>query len=181
MLSITNRNYWASGGTTRSAPDWRVSLQRGFSSSKLAQKLREWIRRYLFADLMATVTGLAGVYVATLAGAELVVVAYIGSITEAVGYYAPLVIREWREQYAIETDGALLRTVRNMVMEFGVAELVDSGAVRPAIIGLCILWIPHLGVATYIGMTLADVFFYGFAIVGYELRKRLYPSQNIDA
>ena len=66
----------------------------------------------------------------------------------------------------------VLRTLRNLGLEFGLAEAVDTLALRPGLVFAFMQLIPDLGVAVLLGKLAADVVFYVPAITAYELRRR---------
>ena len=108
-----------------------------------------------------------------------VAAAYGGSLGENVGFYGVIVGREvWQDARAARDAGEryrlphAIRTSANLLIEFGIAELLDSTLVRPLAMGL---GMRYLGAAWGVlaGKIVADVFFYIPVITAYEWRKRL--------
>jgi hypothetical protein len=63
----------------------------------------------------------------------------------------------------------LLPVLKEMLMEFGAAEALDAGVVRPLLIGLGLRWIGgNLG--ALVGKLTADLAFYGPVLTIYEWR-----------
>jgi hypothetical protein len=144
-------------------------------------KLREWGRRYLLAEILGTVAALtAAVAVHTLTG-SLATAALAGSVAESIAYYG-VVLRRMLPVLYLRHAGAgrvrrLVRTGRDLVTEvsdFLAAELVDTLLVRPGLIFLAAGWAGS-GVVWGLlaGKLLADVGFYAVVIPSYELRKKL--------
>jgi hypothetical protein len=174
---------WA---TSRDGRDWSVA---GAPSARrparlpvvVRDKLREWGRRYLLAEIAGTIAALTGALtVHTLTG-SLASAALAGSVAESIAYYA-VVLRRMLPLLHQRHAGAapvrrLLRTGRDAVTEvsdFLAAELADTLLVRPGLIFLAAGWAGS-GVVwgLLLGKLLADVGFYAVVIPSYELRKKL--------
>lgn len=147
----------------------------------LKRKLREWLRRYLPAEITGTITALFGATLGhALSGGSLVVAAYAGTIGENIGYYGYFAVKESMRHYRAHAHHATarrimvsgLKTVRDMMVEFGPAELLDSFIVRPLLMYLGPQLVGHFQVGIFAGKVAADVIFYSLAIIGYEIRKR---------
>jgi ornithine decarboxylase len=136
-------------------------------------RVREWLLRYGPAE----VAGTAGAILAATAVDRFAVdaaTAYAGAIGEGFAFYAVLLIRDLRRQRATRGHhGAVRRTVRDLVVEFGPAEALDTLLVRPLAmyLGTVVLGTTWLGVAA--GKVAADAVFYALAIAAYETRKSL--------
>lgn len=105
--------------------------------------------------------------------------AYAGTIGENIGYYSLIVIREHlhdfkNSKYEGKKHGAIgfLKTMRNLVVEFGVSEYLDSLIVRPFCMYIFPLIIGQFSVGIFVGKIVADVVFYIPTIVAYEFRKK---------
>jgi len=145
------------------------------------RKLREWFIRYLPAEIAGTITAIASFWLAYKLTDSLVVAAIAGTAGENVGYYGVAasneIVKYWRKHaHHPRLRRSWLtgvRTLRNMLVEFGPAEAVDSLAVRPGLFYLLpTIFSGNMGLALIAAKLLADVVFYSFAITGYELRKR---------
>jgi hypothetical protein len=139
-------------------------------------KLTEWFWRYLPLEILGTVTALAGAGFASVFTASSVIIAFAGTWGENVGYYAYATGRDWKAHFAEEpvTTGGVLRLVRNMLVEFGFAEVMDSFVVRPACMYLGQELLGSMAWGVVAGKLAADAVFYGFVIFFYELRKKLW-------
>jgi hypothetical protein len=127
-------------------------------------RLYGWIKRYGLAEICGSVSAIAGsLLVRALTGNE-VLAAYGGAFGENVGYYGVIIARELR------SGEGFRRCCRNLLVEFGPAELLDSGLIRPLAMGL---GAHYLGQTTgvIVGKIAADVTFYVPVIATYELRR----------
>lgn len=137
-------------------------------------KVRQWCRRYLPSEA-------AGVLAATLCGllalsatGEPVWATTAAVAGESVAYYGVIFGRElrWRRQGGAALSLLLvLVIVRDLLLEFGPAELADTLLVRPLMIyaGLRLAPVGWIGIA--LGKLAADLFFYGLTIAIFELRQ----------
>jgi hypothetical protein len=150
------------------------------------RKLREWVGRYLPAEVLGTVTALAAAWTVHAVSGSLISAAVAGTIGESLGYYGCMVVREVRSCDTRHRDLGTLRrrwltgtrTVRDLLLEFGPAELVDSLLARPVFLYLMPSLLHNLTAGIVVGKLAADVLFYGLAISAYELRQHylLVPS-----
>ncbi|MGQ0672513.1 MAG: hypothetical protein ACT4N2_06475 [Hyphomicrobium sp.] len=141
------------------------------------KKLKEWTRRYLPSEIIATATTLSGAYGASLVTDNAVAIAYAGTWGENVGYYSAAAIREMRAQNLDETTrrrrplAKLKCAACNLMLEFGAAEMIDTFVSRPFFMVLGPSLTGHLGAGIVAGKIAADIVFYAIAIICYELRK----------
>lgn len=146
------------------------------------KKIKAWSKRYLPAEALSLLTSvIAGLVVQTVMPYP-VIIAYAAALGENVGYYSYQLGRELREnrrQYHGVTGLAgairvIVRTLRNLLLEFGPAEALDSLVVRPFFLYLYAIHIPHLALALVLGKITADVVFYLIAISSYELKRKYF-------
>jgi hypothetical protein len=141
-------------------------------------RLGTWIRRYGPSELIGIVVAFAGSWLMMAATGSAIAAAYGGSFGEALGFYGYLLTREMmKDAYFAGARTApygppqMRRTWRGLFLEFGPAELLDTGLIRPMAMGVCtrlLGWAP--GVVA--GKLLADLVFYLPVIWVYERRQR---------
>ncbi len=140
-----------------------------------AGKVRQWIRRYGIAEIVGTLTAFAGSYTVDALTHNSIAAAYGGSIGETLGFYGTIILRELvhdahesgtrREPYGLRGS---IRTARNIFLEFGVGELIDTGLLRPLCMGLGTRYLGReLGILA--GKLASDVAFYVPVILAYEI------------
>jgi len=148
------------------------------------RKGAEWLERYGIAEVAGLCTAVIGSFVVrALTGSE-IAAAYGGAMGENVGYYGVIigreVVRDQRAAFALNRRYGLsgaARTARNLLFEFGLAELLDSTVLRPLAMGLGVRYFGRaLGVV--VGKFAADVTFYVPVICAYELRRYLAHSRS---
>ncbi|SHK96414.1 hypothetical protein [Hymenobacter psychrotolerans] len=144
----------------------------------MKQKLREWLRRYLPAELLSVVATLAAAALAlqatnsglqaALAGTWAGNVAYFGWLLGQDIRLARRTLRAQNRRYTLRTFG---RNVQALAVEFGLAEIADSFLIRPALLYYMPRWLGNFAGGILAAKLLADVTFYVPAIISYELSK----------
>lgn len=173
------------------------------------QKIIGWIKRYLPAEVTGTAAAILGTTLAWQFEQSLAVTALVGAWSEVVGFYLAMLIQEWRAQRpqpslalpngqpnsrlergwqaqvtacltsVRQTIGFLTPILRNLLVEFGPAELLDPFLLRPAFLALAMHLIPGVHWAVVIGKVAADLIFYTVAISSFEVRRKLAAKKSI--
>ena len=146
--------------------------------------IRRWLRRYGPSEVLGTLAAVGvAVAIQETTGSTLAA-AYLGALAENVGFYGLIFLRESvREAHQAGLRGRAYSAAetglvfRNMVLEFGVAEAIDTGVIRPACIGLGLRLLGGpLGALA--GKLVADVVFYGPVLTMYEWRLARHRAQR---
>jgi hypothetical protein len=124
-----------------------------------------WLKRYLPAEAAALLTAVALAQLVSMLTDSTARAAVAGAWGETCVYYAVMLARE------IDAADTLWAAVRNLVLEFGVAEALDSLLVRPALMYVASQLIGDVSVGVLIGKVASDVIFYVPTIAAYELRR----------
>ena len=162
-----------------------------------------WLRRYLPAEIAGTTAALLGLTMALQAEQSMATTAVVGVWSEVIGFYSVIVVQEWLAEQrrcrqspgnsmplhtwckqrspvfrtfctsVRQTIGFLSRLLRNLVLEFGAAELLDPLILRPALLMLAMQLLSDLPVALLAGKVTADLVFYTVTICSLEARKKL--------
>ncbi|UOR05956.1 hypothetical protein MUN82_02365 [Hymenobacter aerilatus] len=145
----------------------------------MRQKVREWLRRYLPAELASVVATLAGAALAYAATHQRITAALAGTWAGNVAYFGLILARDVHTtRRRLQAAGRpyalpdLLRNLRALVVEFGVAEVLDSFLIRPTLLYYMPLWVGNFAGGVLLAKFAADITFYVPAIIGYELSKR---------
>jgi hypothetical protein len=134
-------------------------------------RLRGWVQRYLPAEIVGTSAALVAAAVTARGGTGDAVVA--ASWAEAIAFYLFVTGREVVRRCGTRIRSAVLAgAVRDVVAEFGVAELADTVFLRPLLMYAFVAPLGALIPGVIVGKLAADVVFYGLAIPAYELRER---------
>ena len=138
----------------------------------------DWLRRYGVAEVAGVCTALLAAWLADAVGAPLLVIAYAAAAGENVGFYGTIVGRQVAHDWRLAAaDGGryasphLWRTTRELLLEFGPAELLDGFLIRPFAMALGVRLLGReTGVVA--GKLAADLTFYLPVILTYELRRQ---------
>jgi hypothetical protein len=157
---------------------WSTKEEQGDQRprARLVRKLRSWLSRYGWSELLGTAAAVgAATSVHTLTGSNLVA-AYAGTAAECVVFYGIFFLRETIRgahlaggRGAPYGTGEVLRVLHGMMLEFGVAEALDSLVLRPLIMGQGMRLLGP-GIGALVGKLAADVVFYGPVLSIYEWR-----------
>jgi hypothetical protein len=127
-----------------------------------------WLRRYLPAELVCTVTALLGAWAAAALSGSPAAAALAGTWGENVGFYGIMLNRE----IAQRGPCSLPTVIGDLVLEFGLAEALDSLLLRPALMYAGLMLAPNTALGVVAGKVAADLVFYVPTIVSYELLRR---------
>ena len=139
------------------------------SGARIRGAIGRWLRRYLPAELICTPCALLfGGVTAELTG-NAAAAALAATWGENVGFYGMMLGRELAGRGGLR---ALPAAARDLFVEFGPAEALDSFLLRPAAlyVGIAVAPNPLLGMLA--GKLVADLGFYAPAIVTHEIQRR---------
>lgn len=140
-------------------------------------KIKEWLNRYALAEglwLIWTVLFAYGTYRYTW---NEILAAYMWAIGENIGYYWTIITKEFsNDSYVWNIKTKLFKRIRNLLFEFWFPELLDFFIIRPFF-----LFVTPKILGNYIGWIIvwkfvAEIFFYSWTIVLYELRKKIFKN-----
>jgi len=142
-------------------------------------KVLEWLKRYLVAEIVSTALSLATAWGIMESSSDRVMAAFVGSAVASISFYGVIVITDFRKSLVIHRSKnqpykirSFLIDFRNLIIEFGPAEILDVIAVRPFFMYLIPKLTGEFILSTLVGKIIADIFFFVLAIVMYELRKK---------
>ena len=145
----------------------------------MKNKIKEWIKRYLLAEILCTALSLATAWVIHRTTGDNVLAAFGGSAMASISFYGIIAYNDVRKslkhhrKHDLGHDFvAYFKDLRNLIIEFGPSEILDVLAVRPFFMYLIPKLIGQFVLGTFIGKIMADVVFFIPAIVMYEVRKK---------
>lgn len=133
----------------------------------MKQKIKTWLKRYVPAEIAGTLFALGGATITYSITENQIAAAYAGTISENIGFYGAMAVTE-----LVKHESKPLKAIRNLILEFGPAEILDTLVTRPFLMYVfpSILNNFPLGIAA--GKIAADIIFYIPSIIAYELRKK---------
>ncbi len=139
------------------------------------KKIKEWVARYLPAEIFGVSGALLGAFLVFLFSNNLVLIVYVASLAETIAYYSYIFYCDYRRAKISDAKSGkiiIFPVIRNMFLEFGVAEVFDSLLVRP----FCMYWsaliLSNYYYGVVVGKLLSDVIFYIPTIIAHELIKK---------
>ena len=150
-----------------------------FRSQNMKQKITEWIKRYGLAELNSLVLTVSSAWLSFRYTENHLTSALVGTWAGNIAYFGTILLQDIRlatKQLALLNKPYSLATfsknVRALLIEFGIAELLDSLFIRPTLLYYFPLWLNNFGLGIVIAKFTADISFYIPAIIGYELSKK---------
>ncbi len=137
--------------------------------TRVLHRLVDWLRRYLPAELAGIPSALLCAWAADRLTGSTAAAAVAATWGENLGFYGLLLARELRRRGGRR---ALAAALRDLTLEFGPAEALDSLLLRPALIYIAMLYAPHPALGVLLGKLAADLAFYLPTIASYELLRR---------
>ena len=144
-------------------------------------KLREWFRRYIFAEVIGTFLGLLLAMSVYESSGSYMAAAAAGFVAEGAGFYGFFIIKELHE-HRVRTKGLsfarrmvkiVAGSTTNLFVEFAPAAAVCSFIIMPLALYMVPQYVRPYGLGFIIGKVSVDIIFYNMAIAGYETRKWL--------
>lgn len=141
--------------------------------------IKELFKRYFSAEIFATFTAMLGAIITFNLTNNKIISAYVGTISEGIGFYSFIVIRDISN--SVKADKELkkkynlmhfLKDIRNIVLEFGFSEFFDFLIIRPFSMYIFTLWISNYGVGILVGKAVADIIFYIPTAFAYQLERK---------
>lgn len=135
--------------------------------------VRRWIGRYLPAEAASVLAALAAASLAWRLTANWEAAALAGNWAELGAFVLVMGVREFASLHGRPGLLAALSIVlRNLTMEFALAEAIDTLITRPVFMDVAERVTGDLTVGICIGKLAADITFYAPTIVSYEFRRR---------
>jgi hypothetical protein len=147
---------------------------------KSASKTREWLRRYIPAEVLGTIAALSAAWAVYAHTHSYIIAAGSGWVGEGIGFYGYFIVTELLSSAKKYTDRSIVKRISlavaaassNLLVEFAPAEVLDNFIIRPFTLYLAPRYIHPYPLGFLVGKFSADIVFYALAIVGYEARKK---------
>ncbi len=145
----------------------------------MKQKTKEWLKKYLLAEIVGTITAVgAASYTHTVCD-NLIFTAYMGSLGEAIGFYSTLFIQNLiviLRRFSVENKTFSFidfsTILASIVTEFGVTGIWDGLLLRPLFMYVFPLFIKDFMLGLLVGKIAGDCTFYFLVALFNEIKKR---------
>lgn len=149
----------------------------------ITTKIKEWLWRYGPAEVISLATTLGASWIALSVTGSKTWTAFAGTWGGNIGYFGTILLSDiiqTRKRLTSEgkrfTIRILLKILRALFIEFGIAEVFDSLLIRPALLYWMPVWLQHMTWGLILGKFAADLTFYIPAIISYELSRRKFRN-----
>ncbi len=132
----------------------------------MKRKISTWIKRYLPAEILAVIGALLGGLIINVLFRNSVLTALGATWGENIGYYGIIILRDLKKQRHV------FKVIRNLILEFGPAEYLDSFLIRPFMMYFFPRILNNLTLGLIAGKFAADFIFYIPTIISYELKNK---------
>ncbi len=143
------------------------------------RKIIEWIKRYLPAEICAIIGAITGGLTIHFLFTNPYLTALGGTWGENIGYYGKIVYQDLKQRTKQDRKLSIigiLKTIRNLIVEFGPSEYIDSFIIRPVMMYIFPQIIKNVFIGLFIGKLVADITFYIPTIISYEFRKKVFKD-----
>jgi hypothetical protein len=131
------------------------------------------------AEIIGTLSAIIFPTIISLFSDNLLLIAFVGTWGENIGFYGVMISQEITQtrrkykKYNKKYSGkAFTRDIRNIFLEFGLSESLDSLFLRPAMMYMGLSIFKNFQIGILVGKILADTVFYVPAIISYEFKKK---------
>jgi len=146
---------------------------------ELKAKTRQWLMRYIPAEILGTVWAVTTAWVTFIHTHSYLAATASGWVGEGIGFFGYFIISEFLENHRRYSAHPFLKrlslaiaaAMSNLLVEFLPAEILDNILFRPLLMYVVPQHIKPYAFGFLIGKFLADILFYALAIAGFELRK----------
>lgn len=145
----------------------------------MREKIKSWLQRYAPAEIIGTASAVIGPIIISTITTQSLIIALVGTWGENFGFYGTMIFKEvgqTRKNYAKQGQiyhyKTFLKDLRNIFIEFGLAESLDSLLIRPATMYASLLIFDNVALGILVGKIAADFIFYIPTILSFELRKK---------
>ena len=142
-------------------------------------KIKGWLKRYLPAEIVGTVVAVGAGLVAHSVIDNNVVTAFVGTWGENIGFYSTIIFRDITNSIRTHRNSkinyqfsVLAKDIRNIIVEFGPAEILDSLFIRPFMMFFFTRLLNSVSLGILAGKITAYVTFYIPTVISFELRKK---------
>jgi hypothetical protein len=143
------------------------------------RKIKEWLKRYLPAEIIGTITAVGVASITHLFSANYIFIAYAATLGEAIGFYSTVIIQNIvhiNRNKIVKNESFKFsdfsKIIANIVLEFGPSGILDGLLLRPFFMYLFPVLLKNFTLGIFVGKFTGDLTFYMLVILSYEMKKR---------
>jgi hypothetical protein len=139
------------------------------------QKSLHYLKRYGLAEIAGAVCVLLISSLTYYFTRNKIIAAYAGTIGENIGFYGVIILRDTidaKRKAAHWSGKEIWPVLKNILIEFGIAEALDTFLMRPLMLYLFTSLFTNYQIGALAGVVVADILFYSLAVLSSELNKK---------
>jgi hypothetical protein len=139
------------------------------------QKSLHYLKRYGLAEIAGAVCVLLISSLTYYFTRNKIIAAYAGTIGENIGFYGVIILRDTidaKRKAAHWSGKEIWQVLKNILIEFGIAEALDTFLMRPLMLYLFTSLFTNYQIGALAGVVVADILFYSLAVLSSELNKK---------
>ncbi len=144
----------------------------------MKKKISKWIERYLPAEIVGTFSAIFFAIAVHALTKNEILSAIAGTWGENLGFYSIMIIRDikltkktYRQKGKHYGFLSFLANIRDIILEFGPSEILDTMFIRPSMMYIFPKVIGDRFMGVFAGKIAADIIFYIPAIISYKLQQ----------
>ncbi len=141
-------------------------------------QIKKWVLRFLPGEIIGTLTAVSTASIAHVFTDNGILVAYSGSLGEAIGFYTTIIIQTifvYKKKYFVQVDslkiGDFAKIIRNLLIEFGPAGIIDGLLLRPFFMYVFPMILKDFTLGLLIGKIMGDITFYVLVIITTKIKE----------
>ena len=132
----------------------------------------EWWRRYSLPVFLGTITAIIIANLVNYFFHNIILAGILGAWSDFIVGYGTIAYRDIKNKEKVSLFN-ILKVIRNMLFEFGPAEILDTFFFRPFFMSVYPLFIANYSLAVLLGSLTAEITYFIPTIISYEVRKRV--------
>ena len=140
-------------------------------------KIKEWLERYSLPLILATLAAIIFASVSKFLTGNNIISGIFATLIDAIVFYGYIAIMDLRRDNSERPKlKKFLKQIRNMIVEFGPAEYLDSFLIKPLYLSSFPYFIDNYQIAILLGSIAAEFTYFLPVIILYELRKKVFKN-----
>ena len=136
--------------------------------------------KFLPGEIVGTITAVGSASITHAFNNNGVLVAYAGSLGEAIGFYVTILIQHilsYKKKYSLDfrhfKPKDFTKITANLLLEFGPAGMIDGLLLRPLFMFVFPILIGNFTLGLFIGKLVGDITFYLLVIITTEVKEKV--------
>ena len=138
-------------------------------------KTKEWFKRYSTPLILATLAAIISATLIKILTGNNIIAGIFATWIDNITFYGYICIKDLSKKEGSKIRN-VFRQLRNMIVEFGPAEYLDSFLIRPLYLSLFPYLIDNYQIAILLGSIFAEITYFIPVVIFYEIRKKAFKN-----